>query len=305
MHSTDNEPIRLSYHKNIHYNSIVNPYKATVGVGLGLPGFVPGLAEKNLLGDAVRQSEDLHIEQAMLEDKLKATDWEATNEAIEEQVARESYLEWLRDNERRARKQSSTRTATATCSSSASMSSPGNHSPRNRGLGSPSASSPREDKSAAGCEEYGPSSSSSATCGKEIFGENLMMAGQRCMGTGLENSCKGSGASPKSDFTLLETASFMNQMPPDVFGLSEWEDADILAQVLAASQQEYLDSLKRSAMSSLPNCSAANSGNASSSLSFSSGASSSFAAYGNAAQLAEAKAGKSAAVDNPLSLSSS
>ena len=29
------------------------------------------------------------------------SDWEATNEAIEEQVARESYLQWLRDNERR------------------------------------------------------------------------------------------------------------------------------------------------------------------------------------------------------------
>ena len=37
----------------------------------------------------------------MLEDKIRATDWEATNEAIEEQVARESYLQWLRDNERR------------------------------------------------------------------------------------------------------------------------------------------------------------------------------------------------------------
>jgi OTU domain-containing protein 5 len=37
----------------------------------------------------------------MLEDKLRATDWEATNEAIEEQVARESYLQWLRDNEQR------------------------------------------------------------------------------------------------------------------------------------------------------------------------------------------------------------
>ena len=29
------------------------------------------------------------------------SDWEATNEAIEEQVARESYFQWLRDNERR------------------------------------------------------------------------------------------------------------------------------------------------------------------------------------------------------------
>lgn len=39
--------------------------------------------------------------QAMLEDKLRATDWEATNEAIEEQVARDSYLQFLRDNEKR------------------------------------------------------------------------------------------------------------------------------------------------------------------------------------------------------------
>lgn len=41
------------------------------------------------------------LKQAMLEDKLRATDWEATNEAIEEQVARDSYLQWLRDTEKR------------------------------------------------------------------------------------------------------------------------------------------------------------------------------------------------------------
>lgn len=41
------------------------------------------------------------LNQAMLEDKLRATDWEATNEAIEEQVARDSYLQWLRDTEKR------------------------------------------------------------------------------------------------------------------------------------------------------------------------------------------------------------
>lgn len=48
--------------------------------------------------DAVRLSEDLAIEQTMFEDKLKTTDWEATNEAIEEQIARESYIQWCRDN---------------------------------------------------------------------------------------------------------------------------------------------------------------------------------------------------------------
>ena len=35
---------------------------------------------------AVNASEQDVVEKAMLEDKLKATDWEATNEAIEEQV---------------------------------------------------------------------------------------------------------------------------------------------------------------------------------------------------------------------------
>ena len=35
---------------------------------------------------AVNASEQQAVEKAMLEDKLKATDWEATNEAIEEQV---------------------------------------------------------------------------------------------------------------------------------------------------------------------------------------------------------------------------
>jgi hypothetical protein len=38
----------------------------------------------------------------MLEDKKRSTDWEATYDAIEEAVARESYLTWLRENEKRS-----------------------------------------------------------------------------------------------------------------------------------------------------------------------------------------------------------
>lgn len=33
----------------------------------------------------------------MLNDKLRETDWEITDDAINEQVARESYLQWLQD----------------------------------------------------------------------------------------------------------------------------------------------------------------------------------------------------------------
>lgn len=127
--TSENEPIRLSYHRSVHYNSIINPFKATVGVGLGLPAYNPGLADRSLLEKAIQFSEEDAIEKAMLEDKLLASDWEATNEAIEEQVARESYLEWLRENENRLHKKfkkssSPQPTTTAKCSRQQSQSPP-------------------------------------------------------------------------------------------------------------------------------------------------------------------------------------
>jgi OTU domain-containing protein 5 len=65
-HKNDNEPIRLSYQRGSHYNSIVDPYKATIGVGLGLPSYTPGLAENNLMKEAVSQSEHFHVEQVCI-----------------------------------------------------------------------------------------------------------------------------------------------------------------------------------------------------------------------------------------------
>uniref|UniRef100_T1GXV9 Deubiquitinating enzyme A n=1 Tax=Megaselia scalaris TaxID=36166 RepID=T1GXV9_MEGSC len=87
-------PLRLSYQRGTHYNAILDPYNATVGVGLGLAGYKPEMQTQK----ALQLSEDLELEQTMLEDKIKTTDWEATNEAIEEQIARESYIQWCRDN---------------------------------------------------------------------------------------------------------------------------------------------------------------------------------------------------------------
>jgi OTU domain-containing protein 5 len=176
-HQTDNEPIRLSYHRNIHYNSIIDPYKATIGVGLGLPALKPGLAEKTLMEKAIHISEQQQLEQAMLEDKLRATDWEATNEAIEEQIARESYVEWLKESEMRSHKnkKSASATSTAAANEGSSKSSHGNKSPNSV--------SPRSS----------PKACSSGTNDKN---------------------------SVKTDFSLIETASFMHQLPPSVFGQS-------------------------------------------------------------------------------------
>ena len=52
----------------------------------------------------VVNNKTFYVPQEMLQDKLRATDWEATYEAMEEAVARESYLEWLKENEQRSRK---------------------------------------------------------------------------------------------------------------------------------------------------------------------------------------------------------
>ena len=50
--------------------------------------------------EALARSDNNQTEQMMIEDKLKATDWEATDVAVAEQVARESYLQCLADQEK-------------------------------------------------------------------------------------------------------------------------------------------------------------------------------------------------------------
>ncbi|XP_076292537.1 deubiquitinating enzyme A isoform X8 [Lasioglossum baleicum] len=246
MVESDNEPIRLSYQRGSHYNSIVDPYKATVGVGLGLPSYNPGAADRQLISDAVRQSEELHIEQTMLEDKIKATDWEATNEAIEEQVARESYLQWLRDNEmRKARSASSSSTSTVT---SAQHSHTHFHTHGSRGQQRSHTSSPTTTQTSQDTLRNSPKVNDTVRFSKRSPQH------QPAQGSAISHltsdfepkisqepvpgSSKEAHASP--DISLF------NRLPPEVFGLTDWEDSHVLSQVLATSQQEYLDSLKQS-----------------------------------------------------------
>ena len=142
----------------------------------------------------MRISEEQELEKVMLEDKMKLTDWEATNEAIEEQIARESYVQWLRDNERRVSKNkkfkfTATATATTTTTTSTAVSScststeeiPKSTSPRSSPRQSPKQASPRQSPK--------PGSS------------------------GLNNS-----SSMCDSFGIMESSSFVNQFPPQMFG---------------------------------------------------------------------------------------
>lgn len=165
----------------------------------------------------MRISEEHELEKVMLEDKMKMTDWEATNEAIEEQIARESYVEWLKENERKLSKNKKikfTATATATTTTSNNLSS-NNGSPK---WGDEN----KQQKSPKLSPRLSPKAGSS----------------------GLNNNHN----NYNNYDNFVETGTFVNHFPPQMFGMSDsFDDGDILRQVLAQSQQEYLDSLKRKA----------------------------------------------------------
>lgn len=162
-------PLRLSYQHGTHYNAILDPYNATVGVGLGLAGYKPEMQTQK----ALQLSEDLELEQTMLEDKIKTTDWEATNEAIEEQIARESYIQWCRDNLKPCSNSNpnsgaASGSATASSSSSATVTSAeinkGNKSctvtATSSSTATTSSASASGSSSSAGCSSFSHSSAS-------------------------------------------------------------------------------------------------------------------------------------------------
>lgn len=78
-YKTGDAPIRLSYHDGNHYNAVVDPLLPTAGLGLGLPGLEPGLADKLQMQKAVDESDKIFI-QKVTED---ANDMELKS-AIEE-----------------------------------------------------------------------------------------------------------------------------------------------------------------------------------------------------------------------------
>ncbi|MPC07965.1 OTU domain-containing protein 5 [Portunus trituberculatus] len=164
--------------------------------------------------------------QAMLEDKIRATDYEATSEAIEEQVAHESYLQWLRENDQRSKGQ---RSPSSTSSSEAAdrcprgRSSPLHQTPPAEGSSDTSRSSPRSSQCSGelprlpprGATPTSPRGSSSSkdapTPGPEHY--------PAVPGSSKDPMPSSSGHSVSiGDFTVNERASFLNHLPPHIFG---------------------------------------------------------------------------------------
>lgn len=57
-YTTTDTPIRLSYHDGNHYNAVIDPLVPTAGLGLGLPGLQPGLADQLQVAQAKKESEE-------------------------------------------------------------------------------------------------------------------------------------------------------------------------------------------------------------------------------------------------------
>jgi len=66
-YKTCDAPLRLSYHDGNHYNAVTDPLCPTAGLGLGLPGLEPGLADRMQMQKAVDESEDLHADRVARE----------------------------------------------------------------------------------------------------------------------------------------------------------------------------------------------------------------------------------------------
>lgn len=177
---------------------------------------MPSFSADHVVDTAFRTQEQLALEQAMLADKLRATDWEATSEALEEQVARESYLSWLRESEARRGDKVVDKSAGA--------------SPK-RGRNSPNRS---------------PKAGSSGSR------ETRQQAGQA---RNLESE-DGSGALLDTTRSFLLTSSssaspplFYPSTSSGIAGATSQQDEEdedsILARVLAESQREYLEQLRQ------------------------------------------------------------
>uniref|UniRef100_A0A0K0DKW0 ubiquitinyl hydrolase 1 n=1 Tax=Angiostrongylus cantonensis TaxID=6313 RepID=A0A0K0DKW0_ANGCA len=83
-------PIRLSYHGSSHYNSVIDPFTPMVGIGLGLPSCISSGMDN--LHQAIKESEKLSVEQAILQSQLALTDIERTEKEINEQASQMERL---------------------------------------------------------------------------------------------------------------------------------------------------------------------------------------------------------------------
>lgn len=94
-YETDLPPIRLSYHRNDHYNSLVDPNRSTVGAGLGFGSLSGANVDRDQVKAAIKAQQDVQIDKALLAEGRYYSDLELTEQEMERMVIEESRAEFL------------------------------------------------------------------------------------------------------------------------------------------------------------------------------------------------------------------
>ncbi|MED6156895.1 hypothetical protein PIB30_018640 [Stylosanthes scabra] len=96
-YNTDTPPIRLSYHHGNHYNSLVDPRRPTVGIGLGFSSLRGTNVDKDQVKAAIKAQQDKQIDNALLAEGRFYSDLELTEKEIERAVMEASRAEYIAD----------------------------------------------------------------------------------------------------------------------------------------------------------------------------------------------------------------
>ncbi|KAJ7552659.1 hypothetical protein O6H91_06G063500 [Diphasiastrum complanatum] len=100
-YETDLPPIRLSYHRGNHYNSLHDPSKPTVGAGLGFGSLHGTAVDRDQVKAAIKAQQDQQIDKALLAEGRYYSDLELTEQEIEHMVIEESRAEFLAEEKHR------------------------------------------------------------------------------------------------------------------------------------------------------------------------------------------------------------
>ncbi|KAI0527003.1 hypothetical protein KFK09_002599 [Dendrobium nobile] len=117
-YGTDTPPIRLSYHRGNHYNSLVDPRRLTIGAGLGFSCLREANVDKDQVKAAIKAQQDQQIDNALLAEGRFYSDLELTEKEIERMVMEASRAEYLVEDKLRQLCSQETSTSRAEPSSS-------------------------------------------------------------------------------------------------------------------------------------------------------------------------------------------
>ncbi|EPS67745.1 hypothetical protein M569_07026, partial [Genlisea aurea] len=104
-YQTDVPPIRLSYHRGNHYNSLVDPRRLNIGAGLGFSSLRGGNVDSDQVKAAIKAQQDQQIDNALLAEGRFYSDMELTEKEIERSVMEASRAEYFAENNSRGKNQ--------------------------------------------------------------------------------------------------------------------------------------------------------------------------------------------------------